>query len=181
MINRKYMSGTSVLRSFNRISVILITIFIFAAFAYAQDTVNLSGTVTDSTGAVIPGATVKVISLTNGAERSVVANDEGFYSAPQLQAGAYKVVVTNQGFKTYQVNNIELAVGQARSLDITMETGEVSVTVDITSGDELASVDTSSNRLGTNISAREVQELPVNGRNYSQLYLNAPGATNTGS
>lgn len=167
-------------RSFRFLSIFVL-LFSFSAAAFGQDTVNLSGTVTDSTGAVIPGAAIKAISTTTGAERSIVSNEAGYYSIPQLRPGVYRIVVTNQGFKTSQVNDIELAVGQARTLDVTMEAGEVSVTVDVLSGDTLASIDTSSNRLGTNISAREVEELGVNGRNYSQLYLNAPGATNVGS
>ncbi len=168
-----------------RRSIRILSIFAFLLFSsaavFGQDTVNLSGTITDSTGAVIPGANVKAISLTTGTERSAASSDQGFYSIPQLHPGLYKIVVTNQGFKTSQVSDIELAVGQARSLDITMETGEVSVTVDVLSGDTLATIDTSSNRLGANISAREVQESGINGRNFAQLYLNAPGSTNVGS
>lgn len=181
MYTSRYISGTNVFKSIKRNIGLVAILLTVAAFAFGQDTVNLSGTVTDSTGAVIPGANVKAISLATAAERSAITTDSGYYSIPQLRAGAYKVVVTNQGFKTAQVASIELGVGQSRTLDISMETGELSVTVDVQTGDSLATVDASSNRLGANITAREVEELPVNGRNYSQLYLNAPGATNTGS
>jgi Carboxypeptidase regulatory-like domain len=149
---------------------------------FAQDTGSLSGTVTDPNGAVLAGATVKITSIANNSERSVVANQNGYFSISQLQPGAYKINVTQSGFKTTQVETIEVGVGQTRTLDLILETGDVSAVVDVTS-DEIsaASIDQSSNRLGANITAKEVEQLPVNGRNYSQLYLNAPGATNTGA
>ena len=153
-----------------------------AAISFAQTNGNLSGTVTDSTGAVLAGTIVKIVSVENGAERTVTANQDGFFSVQQLQPGNYKLTATQQGFKTAQVSPVELAVGQTRTLDVVLETGEVSATVDITSNEvEPASIDQSSNRLGVNISAKEVAQLPVNGRNVSQLYLNAPGATNAGT
>jgi len=161
---------------------ILVFTFLLATNAFAQDTGNLSGTVTDPNGAVLAGATVKVVSIANGGERTVVANNDGIFTIQQLQPGAYRITVTQAGFKTTQVDTVELGVGQTRSLDLILQTGDVSAVVDVTS-DEIsaASIDQSSNRLGTNISAKEVEQLPVNGRNYSQLYLNAPGATNAGS
>lgn len=149
---------------------------------YTQTTANISGTVNDSNGAVVAGATVTATSIENGATRSVTATDEGFYSFSQLQPGTYKIVVKQEGFKTSQVDALVISVGQTREVNIILETGEVTATINVaTSEIEPAAIDQSSNRLGVNISAKEVQELPVNGRNYSQLYLNAPGATNTGA
>ncbi len=148
----------------------------------AQTNGNISGTINDPTGAAIPGATVKAVSVETGAERTATSTDEGFFSLQQLQPGNYTVTVTQAGFKSSQVQAFALGAGQTRELNVALETGEISAIVDITSNEvEPAAIDQSSNRLGVNISEREVQELPVNGRNYSQLYLNAPGATNTGS
>lgn len=168
-------------KSIFRFFVLAISL-LFTQSIFAQTNAELSGVVTDPNGAVVAGASVKVVSATNGAERSATSAENGVYTVAQLQPGVYNVTVTQQGFKTGQVNAIELGVGQNRNLDIILETGEVSAVVNIvTSEVEPATIDQSSNRLGTNISAREVQELPVNGRNYSQLYLNAPGASNAGS
>ncbi len=173
----------------NRRLNIFLSVFAFAVFfmttatvSSAQTTADLSGTITDASGAAVPGATVKIISADTGAERSVTANDDGFFTVQQLQPGNYRLTATQPGFKTAQLSSVVFAVGQSRTLDIVLETGEVSAVVDVTS-DELsaAAVDQSSNRLGVNISAREVAQLPVNGRNYSQLYLNAPGAVNVGT
>lgn len=149
---------------------------------FAQTNANLSGIVTDANSAVVAGAVVTAVSVETGATRTATASDEGFYSFSQLAPGTYKITVKQEGFKSSQIDALVLAVGQTRELNITLETGEVSAVINVaTSEIEPAAIDQSSNRLGVNISAQEVKELPVNGRNYSQLYLNAPGATNTGA
>lgn len=169
-------------KSIFRFFALTISLFFIHAAAFAQTNAELTGVVTDPTGAVVAGATVKIVSVANGGERTVVSSDSGVYTAAQLQPGVYNVTVTQAGFKTGRINAVEIGAGQSRTLDVALETGEVSAIVNIVNSDaEPATLDQSSNRLGTNISAREVQELPVNGRNYSQLYLNAPGASNTGS
>lgn len=156
--------------------------FLFTLNIFAQTNASLSGTVNDSNGAVLPGATVTVTSIENGTTRVATSNEDGFYTIQGLQPGNYKITVTQTGFKSSQVDTLALAVGQARELDVILETGEVSAIINITTSEiEPAAIDPSSNRLGVNISAKEVEQLPVNGRNYSQLYLNAPGATNTGT
>lgn len=153
-----------------------------AANASAQTNGTISGTISDPTGAAIPGATVKAVSVETGTQRAATSSAEGFFTIPQLQPGNYALTVTQSGFKTAQLQAFALGAGQTREVSVALETGEVSAIVDITSNEvEPAAIDQSSNRLGVNISEREVQELPVNGRNYSQLYLNAPGATNTGA
>ncbi len=162
--------------------IVLAALFLTAnltAFAQ-QDLATLNGTVTDVNGAVVPNASVTVRSQALAIERTVTASDEGFYIVPQLRPGVYSVSASQTGFGTATGDNIEIGVGQTRIFDIALTAGGVDTVIDVVSGDA-ATVDSSSNRLGTNITAREVQELPVNGRNYSQLYINAPGATNTGS
>ncbi|MGI8410166.1 MAG: carboxypeptidase regulatory-like domain-containing protein, partial [Pyrinomonadaceae bacterium] len=160
--------------------------FICAIFlvsgALAQTGASVSGVVSDQAGGVIPGATVKIISIATGAERTTTTSTDGYYAFQQLPPGGYNITVTNEGFKTSRLDAIEIGAGQTRTIDVPLETGALEAIVDITSnGSNPASIDQSSNRLGVNISAKEVEELPVNGRNYSQLYLNAPGATNTGT
>lgn len=164
-------------------NILVLCVAIFATQnIFAQTNANLNGAVTDINGAIIAGATITATSIETGAERTVTASNEGYYAIPQLSPGNYKITVKQAGFKVSQIDAIALSVGQTRELNVTLETGEVSATINIaTSEVEPAAIDQSSNRLGVNISAKEVQELPVNGRNYSQLYLNAPGATNTGS
>ncbi|HKP71120.1 MAG TPA: TonB-dependent receptor [Pyrinomonadaceae bacterium] len=162
--------------------VLLFALFLILTTAVvAQDMATISGTASDANGAALAGATVKAVSQQDASERTAVTNAQGYYSISQIKPGTYKISATQQGFKVTQVDALEIGVGQNRVVDLTLETGDVSAIVDVTS-DEFspAAIEQGSNRLGANISAREVAELPVNGRNYSQLYLNAPGATNTG-
>jgi hypothetical protein len=183
---KNYQNNIKSLEAFQKFFQLCFGISLFillcVVVSFAQDNVNLSGNVTDSNGAVVAGATIKAVSVATNSERSSTSNAAGFYTLQQLKAGIYKITITNNGFKTAQFNSIELGAGQSRTIDVTLELGDLTAVVDIASGDAtLATVDQSSNRLGTNISSKEVEELPVNGRNFSQLYLNAPGATNSGS
>ena len=160
----------------------LVFSFLFVQSIFAQTGGSLSGVVNDTNGAVVAGATIKVVAVETGTERTATSNVEGFYSIQQLQPGNYKITITQTGFKSSQIETLALGAGQSRELSVNLEIGEVSAVVDITSSEvEPASIDQSSNRMGVNITAREVAELPVNGRNYSQLYLNAPGAVNVGT
>lgn len=154
-----------------------------AAFtASAQsDVAQVRGTVTDNTGAVIAGATVTIKSAATGFERSVTTNDNGQFTLPQLRPTSYTVTVTQNGF-TPQEATFELSLGQTRTVDFKLEAGGGTEVVNVSANaDAAASIDSSSNRIGVNVTAREVKELPVNGRNYSQLQLLTPGATNTGT
>lgn len=156
--------------------------FLFALNIFAQTNASLSGIVTDGNSAVIPGATVTVTSVETGAARIATSNEEGFYSIQGLQPGNYKIGVTHEGFKSSKIDALALGVGQTREVNVRLEAGEVSAIVNITASEvEPAAIDQSSNRLGVNITAQEVARLPVNGRNFAQLYLNAPGATNSGT
>ena len=168
----------------NLISKLFILIFaaLLAPEAFSQTAAKVGGVVSDQAGGVIPGAQVRIISAATAAERTTTTSDQGYYSFQQIQPGVYNISVTNQGFKTTKIDAIEIGAGQARTIDIPLEAGALEAIVDITSSDENpAAIDASSNRLGVNISSKEVEQLPVNGRNFSQLYLNAPGATNTGT
>lgn len=154
----------------------IIASLLAAGSLFAQSGATVSGTVADANGATLPGASVKVTSLRTGIERSVTTNSSGGYTIAQLQPGIYKLTVTLEGFRMTQIDSVELGVDQNRVFDVTLQLGEVSAVVNVTSDEfAAASIDAGSNRLGVNITAREVQEMPVNGRNYSQLYLNAPG------
>lgn len=177
IMNLKY-TGRSFYRT---LSLIFSLIIGLAASVAAQDAARLEGTIRDPQGAVVAGATIKVTSAALGVARTATTNAEGFYSVPQLRAGVYAVAASQDGFSTSKVDNLELGVGQTRNLDLELALGQVGAVVDVTSSAELATVDTSSNRLGVNVTAREVSELPVNGRNYSQLQLLTPGAVNSGT
>jgi hypothetical protein len=160
--------------------VVWLTVLSVSALAQ-QDMAQLEGSVRDKTGAVIPNAKITVRSAALGIERTGTSTAEGVYQIPQLRPSTYTVTIEATGFKSATTSDLVLGVGQSRNFDIELETGQLSETVNIVAGDEPASVDTASARMGANVTAREVAELPVNGRNVSQLYILSPGATNAGS
>jgi hypothetical protein len=113
------------------------------------------------------------------AVRKVTTNDQGIYIVTQLGAATYTVVAEAVGMSPAEFRGVALQVGQERTLDIKVQPATVATQVTVSEGG-LAVLDTSSASVGSNISEREVAELPINGRQISQLYLMAPGAVNFG-
>jgi hypothetical protein len=147
---------------------------------FAQsDRGRLTGVVTDPTGAVIPEAKVSITNERTGEKRVVITNNEGLYVAPNLSPSDYAVHAAASGLAPREFTGLKLQVGETRTLNIQMQPEAISETIDVTSG-ELAAIDTSSAKLGTNVSEREVASMPLNGRQVSQLYLLAPGAQTSG-
>ena len=152
-----------------------------SSMAWAQtDTAKIVGLVTDSSGAVIPGVTITVTSEKTGSERTGVTNEKGLYLITPLPPATYTVKADQPGFSGGAQSGVILQVGQERTINVVLQPAGVSTEVTV-SGGELAAVDTSSARVGVNVSEREVAQLPLNGRQISQLYLMTPGATNYGA
>src|ERR1035437_8540105 len=107
-------------------------------------------------------------------------SSSGFYLAQQLQPSTYSLTATAQGMATAEFKGISLQVGQERTLNIALSPSSMTTEVNVSSG-ELAALETSSSVMGANVPAREVAELPINGRQISQLYLMTPGAVNYGA
>jgi hypothetical protein len=123
-------------------------------------------------GAVIPAASV-IVKTKTGQERKVTTDEHGVYLAPQLQPSIYALSASAPGMATAEFKGVSLQVGQERMLNISLSPSSVTTEVNVSSG-ELAALDVSSARIGANVSTREVAELPMNGRQVSQLYLLAP-------
>jgi hypothetical protein len=135
---------------------------------------TILGTVTDPSGNVIAGATVKVHNQGTGLERAVSTTTDGSYAVPELPIGKYSVTVTQSGFQTFVTSNVEVNVAVERRVDVQLKIGQVSQTVEV-SGEELPQIETTSDDLGGVITAQVAETLPVNGRDYTKLiYLN-PG------
>jgi hypothetical protein len=132
------------------------------------------GSVTDPSGAVVAGATVKVRNLGTGLERTTVTSADGSYSVPELPIGTYTVTVTQSGFQTAVTNNVEVNVATERRVDAQLKTGQVTQTVEVSGGD-LAQIETTSNDLGGVLTSKGVEDLPVNGRDYTKLIFLNPG------
>jgi hypothetical protein len=159
----------------------LVCPILLAAGLFGQTSVGrIAGTVTDGTGAVIPGVKVTARNERTGLEQTVTTRENGQYVITQLLPATYTVTMSSQGFTDSQFTGIALQVGQERTVNAVLQPAGVATQVTVSSGG-LAQVDTSSARIGANVSEREVSQLPLNGRQVSQLYLMAPGAVNSGS
>src|ERR1041385_3027241 len=155
-------------------------LMMFAATAFAQtDTGKLSGYVKDQNGAIVPGANISVIDERTGTERNAKANDDGFFSVPALKASSYRVIAENTGLSA-RVEHLNLSVGQELSLSLVVTPADLKATVNVVSGVETVT-DNGTAGMSANVIPREIQGLPINSRQLSQLYLQAPGSVNSGS
>jgi len=136
---------------------------------------SIQGTITDSTGAAIPGASVRVLSPGTGLNRTVTTNDLGGYVASELPLGTYSITVAKDGFRTTTLTNIPVSVGSATRADAKLATGTVQETVEVSA--DVPLVETTTNTTGGTIEATEAAELPVNGRDFTKLLELVPGAT----
>ncbi len=147
----------------------------------AQDTAQITGTVTDSTGAAIPNAQVQVTNMQQGIKRTAPTNGSGSYLFAALPIGTYDVTVTAQGFKKYQAKGMILRVGEKARVDVAMQVGAANVEVTV-EGSAIAQVETQQSDLGGALSGKEVSQLELNGRDFKQLVTLVPGVSDqTGS
>src|SRR5713101_214502 len=155
----------------------LIAVFLFLAVATLVAQTfrgTILGTVTDASGALVAGATVKVRNVGTGQERSTTTSADGSYAIPELPIGTYAVTISQSGFQTSVVTGVSVDVATERRVDAALKTGEVAVHVEV-SAETLPLVETTSNDLGGVITAQTVENLPINGHDYTKLiYLN-PG------
>jgi hypothetical protein len=152
-----------------------ILILVLANPAAAQEAV-LTGTITDSTGAVLPGVTVNAVHEATGNRFTTVTDERGIFRVP-ARVGAYALSAELSGFTTVQRTGIALLVGQTGVVNLQMAPSTVQETVTVTADAPLLNVATSS--LGGNIDPQQVQELPVPGRNWMSLAMLAPGSRMT--
>lgn len=136
---------------------------------------TLSGTITDNSGAAIPNAQVSIKNVATGVTRSVTTDTAGFYQAPNLDAGNYEVSVTAPGFKRTIQSGLNLTVGAQQTLNIAMQVGEVSQSVEVTA--EAPVVQLTSSSVGDLRDAASVVELPLNGRDWGSLAGLSPGVS----
>jgi hypothetical protein len=172
-------------RWLKRTSILLVAIaaiLLVQMTAGAQtDQGRITGTVRDQNGALVPGASIVVKNDRTGEERTATANDQGVYILPALRASQYTITVSAANFAVTTITAVQLAVGQEQTLDVTVSPTGVSESIDVVAGASEAAIDTGSARMGATVDQREVVGLPLNGRQLSQLYLQAPGSVNSGS
>jgi hypothetical protein len=158
--------------------LVAIALLCFGAVTFAQEISGvISGTVKDGNGAAIPGATLVITDKDKKVVvRTVTANDDGEFFAPNLLSSTYEISVEAAGFKKSLLSAVKLDVGQRRSLDVVLEAGNISESVLVESSP--VAVELSTATTSTVINGDQVRQLSINNRNFVQLVTLAPGVTN---
>ena len=145
------------------------------AFSQAVSTVQISGVVQDATGAAIPGVRVTVTQTLTALTRSTLTGTDGGYVIPQLPVGPYRLVAEQKGFGTIVQTGIDLQVGDNPRIDLTMKVGAVEERVEVSAGVEM--VQTQQTSVSSVVDQRRIVQLPLNGRQATQLIILAGAAT----
>jgi hypothetical protein len=167
MLTQLYLRG--------RVHLVFALFAVIGAAAVWGQAVNgtISGTVTDPSGAAISNATVEVKNNATQTVRTVSTNAQGRYAVPELFVGNYDVRISMPGFQNSVQTNVPVVVGGERVVDVTMKIGQAQETVTVEA--QASQVDTSSSAVSTLVESKQVEDLPLNGRNYTQLITLAPG------
>src|SRR5262245_21281467 len=157
----------------------LLAVFLATAGPAAAQTATgqITGAITDATGATVTGVRLKITNTLTGLTRETTSSDRGTYSVPQLPVGTYVITAEKDGFKLAVSSANELKVDQVLRVDMTMELGALSESVEVL-GRSVA-LDTETASIGHVITERQVTELPLNGRNFLQLLFLGNGAVET--
>jgi hypothetical protein len=175
---------TSCMRLPHRMTpLVLATMLILVFFqlpAFGQmDQGRIVGVVTDANGAIVPGVSVTAKNDRTGEERTATTNQDGTYIIAGLRPSAYTITATGQNL-TIRASNVQVLAGQELNLPLALQATGVEAKVDVTATADTA-LDSNSASMSVNVNPREVKALPLNGRQLSQLYLQAPGSVNSGS
>lgn len=139
---------------------------------------NLNGTVTDPSGAVVPNATVEVVAPDTGFTRQATTGSSGVYSINSVPIGTYNLTVSAKGFNTFRATSIELTVGETRTLNAQLQVGAATTRVQVSA--TAVALETNNAELSTVVRPREVQDIPLNGRDWATLMTLGQGAINLG-
>lgn len=169
-------------RDHNRMRILFVSILL-ALFgvsgARAQvDRAALTGTILDASGASVPGAKVTAVAVDTGLNYQTMSNKEGVYRFTGLPIGNYTITVSRDGFKTLTIKNVDLEVGETRTLDAKMEVGMATIRVEVSA--EANPLQQTSVELGTVVESEQIANLPINGRNWANMLLLTPGAIDDG-
>lgn len=156
------------------ISAVLISASLLCLPLFSQtSTGRILGNISDASGAAISGATVTITDTQRGITRALTSDAAGFYAAPDLSPGTYTVRVEAKGFKSVQRVNVPVEVAEDARIDFGLQPGQVSETIEVSGMVPL--VDSTSSTLGGTLSNKEINDLPLNGRNYENLLQLRPG------
>jgi hypothetical protein len=150
-------------------------VLLSAAVAWAGITGSISGTVTDPSGAVMPGVTVTVTSTSTNVQSRTVTDAKGFYSFPALNVDFYNVTVNQAGFRNFLESGVRINANSAILIDIKLEVGQVTNTITVQS--DTLQVETQSTQMGDVIESSTITSVPLNGRSYIDLLALQPGVS----
>jgi hypothetical protein len=159
----------------NKLMKFALVVLALAAGAHAQTFGEITGLVTDTSGALVPGARVTITNVNTGATRATTSNTAGVYSVPSLPPGVYTVRAEADGFQSVVRSDIELQVQQTARLNFEMAVGQVTETIQVTGGAPLLTTEDAT--VGSVIENRRIIELPLNGRNFLQLVALSPNVS----
>ena len=161
-------------------AVAVLAALLFPGSLRAQtDRANLEGTVTDSTGAIVSGANVKITAVATLQTQEKTSNASGHYRFPGIAIGFYTVEVSRAGFKTKLIEDVELQVGETHTTDVKLDVGSIDQRVEVRA-DDAAPSQRSSAEASTVITSEQIENLPTNGRDWAELTLLAPFAQDDG-
>jgi len=166
-------------RGFLILIAIALFLIVHSTTLAQSDSGTITGTIKDQAGGIVPGADVTVRNERTGEERMTKSNSDGTFTIPGLKAATYTVTAIATGLAG-KVIGVDVNVGQSVMLNIALSVGDLSAIVNVVGGEEVLS-NSGSASMGANVNPREVAGLPLNGRQLSQLYLQAPGSVNSGS
>jgi Carboxypeptidase regulatory-like domain/TonB-dependent Receptor Plug Domain len=166
-----------IMKSHRGCAWIMVFALMFCAAAWAQDTASITGTITDPSGAAVANAQVAVRNAEHGISRSSTSNGSGDFLFASLPIGSYDLTIEAQGFKKYEAKGVTLVIAQKARVNVALEVGTISTEV-VVQGSEVAQVETQSSDLGNTISGKEISQLELNGRDFTQLVTLSPGVTN---
>src|SRR5207253_6335331 len=158
---------------------ILLLLIPTLAAAQAGSTAQIAGTVKDDTGGVLPGVTITVTQTATSFTRSAVSDETGGYVLPNLPVGPYRLEAMLQGFRSYVQTGIVLTVNATPTVNVVLALGALSEQISVTAN--AAMVETRSTGVGQLIDNQRILELPLNGRQVTDLLLLSPGVTPNGS
>ena len=156
-----------------RTLLVLLLCALPAAALAQQETATISGTITDATGASVPNAVVIVTNVQTGISVRTEATEAGTYVVPSLRPGDYSIAVESKGFQKTVRTGVTLQVAQVARIDVTLQTGALTESVEVVAATPL--LDTLTSSRGSVIDQKKIVELPLNGRDYNQLALLSPG------
>src|ERR1051326_6612941 len=159
-----------------RLTIACALILLCCLLASAQNiTGTIQGIITDPSGAILPGVSITVHNLGTNQTRNVLTNETGTYIVPLLPVGTYEVTAEYTGFKTQIKSRLELQVDQRMNVNFSLQVGEISERLEVIEAAPLVQSDTAT--VGSVIDTQKIVELPLNGRQFSQLAILAPATT----